>query len=190
MVFIVDSVKAEQAGISPRIIKQLKDHCKPAPAIAAEMRYLWPDKELLEILEVSQHMITKSSRAGTFPNKEGAKGQKHYDMRKVVRSLWQVAVDTSEDTEQKIKEERLKAVIRENEYESGQLVEKSLVQGRIVAILKAVINMFRYQIKTTAPLMVGCRTAGDAEKIMRMHWNNIIKVLKEHVTDKDWLERD
>jgi len=190
LILIIDTVKAEEIGVSPRQMKRLKDHCQAEGAAADEARYLWPDGMVGEILDMTKQAMTRAAKMGKFTTREGRAAQKHYDIRKLLKLLWKSSSQEQEDTEQKIKEERLKELKRDNDFNSGLLVDKQAVTDAVTVLLKSVGNMFKYQIKSTAPLMVGSRSASDNEKIMRMKWNGIMKVVEEHADDKTWLDSE
>jgi len=189
-VLMGDMVKASNNGFSPMMLRRLRTVCQPSDEAAMYARYFFPEEEIPKMLEIDKTTIMVLSRQGQFPSKEGPKGARMYDIRKVARRLWDLQAEPKTKADTALKLARIRKVDEEPRLKMGFYVKKAGAENRMVNLLRAVRNAILYAIKNSAVQVLGFTNAIDAEKILRREYKSAIKTLEEQAENKEWMDED
>jgi len=144
--------------------------------------------ELLNILQTTQRELTSFTKKGIFPNKKGRteRNESYYDIIEIIKCLWKSNIQNVEAIDELIKKEKLRGLEIKNNNEAGFYLEKEKCAERTETLLRAIMNMFYYAIKKSSPMLAGCRSAADAEKIQLLNYESVFKTLEEESKELEW----
>lgn len=149
--------------------------------------YQVPAGDMPRLLGCTEQDIQTRTKQGEFPHREGSWKARFYDLRTVIKFLWDGRGSSGMDVDKELKKKRIIGEDIKNKIKLRQYISKSRAEERSVRILNAAMNMIQYAIKKASPQLVGCTTSIDAEMILTSKFREALTVLKEEATNKEWV---
>ena len=178
---LVDTGKLLQQGFAPKLIKKIKDLCSIKQK---KQRSLITAERAEELLNTNVTALSKLTSAGVFPVRKGDRSTKVYYAEEILLCLWRVLHE--EDLDNNIKRQKELKLKIENKAALGEYVKKDIAEDRVVSLLKALTRMYNYVVKSSAPLVAGCPTAKEAEKILHRQFKDIFDLIEDQQKRVEW----
>ena len=183
-IITVDTNKLLRNKIAPAQIKIIKDDCIADDKAKEDNRYFISDIDVQKILKVNNFNLANATKKGLFPVKRGQSGYKGYDIREILKYLWDSMHGTNIDLRIK-KQKEIELTLR-NKVALGEFVKKETAQDRTVSLINVIKKMFFYVIKASSAMLVGCSSARVAEKIISEQFKEIFNVLENEAKKVEW----
>lgn len=148
--------------------------------------FIVPADTLAPALGLHDNDFSSLAKRHIFPNREGPKTERVYDLRKVIKALWEMKQggETSVDTE--LKKKKIIGEDIKNKVKLRQYILKERAEERSTKILTSGMNMIRYAIKKAAALLVGIPSAQDAEEVLSQKFGEALELFKDEAVNKTW----
>jgi hypothetical protein len=147
--------------------------------------FIIPATDLSKLLDTSEQDIQTRTKQGDLPPRQGNWKGRFYDLRVVLRHLWQ-SKGTGIDVDKELKRQRIIGEDIKNKVRLRKYILKERAEERSVRILNAAMNMIQYAIKKASPQLVGCPTSTEAELVMTGKFREALTMLKEEATNREW----
>lgn len=149
--------------------------------------YQVPAGDMPRLLGCTEQDIQTRTKQGEFPHRQGSWKARFYDLRNVIKFLWDGRGSSGMDVDKELKKKRIIGEDIKNKIKLRQYISKDRAEERSVRILNAAMNMIRYAIKKASPQLVGCPTSIEAEMVLTNKFREAITILKEEATNKEWV---
>lgn len=184
-ILIIDSDLMRTAGFNSQQIAKIRK-CQADSKDVEKDSVFFPIGKVQELLGITSYQLVSLAKSNRFPTRIKKHGRYGYDGYKILEYYWKAINDFDIETEIK-KEKHLKLVI-ENKKKMGALIEKEAAEDRSVTLLKALGRMFLYTVKMSAPLLVGCPSNREAEKIMNDRFKEMFDILNSECKKTEWAD--
>lgn len=148
--------------------------------------FIIPAEVLAPAMGIPDNDLSSLAKRHIFPNREGPKTERVYDLKKVLKALWEMKQGREISVDTELKKKKIIGEDIKNKIRLRQYIKKERAEERCVRILTAAMTRIRYAVKKAAPVLVGIPSAQDAEDVMGQKFQEALQFLEEEANNKEW----